>query len=219
MRYRSTRGAAESLGFADVLLAGLATDGGLYVPTSWPGRPPVSGDYVDLAVGVMAPFVGDAIEAAAFADIVADAYATFDDPAVCPLRRLDDGHHLLELFHGPTLAFKDVALQLVGRLFAHELARRDERVMIVGATSGDTGSAAMEAVKGREDRHRRLVPCRPYERRPASADDHPRCLQRACGCRRGNVRRLPGPREGDVRGRAVPPAIGCRPSTRSTGPG
>ncbi len=151
MRYVSTRGAAPVLDFADTLLAGLADDGGLYVPESWPtlgsgGR----GDYVETAVEVMAPFVGDAIDADAFAAMVDDAYAGFDHPDVTPLVELSDGIHLLELFHGPTLAFKDVALQLVGRLFDHELSRRGERVTIVGATSGDTGSAAIEACRDRE---------------------------------------------------------------------
>lgn len=151
MRYVSTRGAAPVLDFADTLLAGLADDGGLYVPESWPtlgsgGR----GDYVETAIEVMAPFVGDAVDGDAFAAMVADAYAGFDHPDVTPLVELSDGIHLLELFHGPTLAFKDVALQLVGRLFDHELSRRGERVTIVGATSGDTGSAAIEACRDRE---------------------------------------------------------------------
>jgi threonine synthase len=151
MRYHSTRGRAPELAFADVLLAGLAADGGLYVPSEWPSLPiDLPATYPDLATAVMAPFVEGAIDADGFASIVADSYAVFDHPDVCPLVALDDHHHLLELFHGPTLAFKDVALQLVGRLFDHELSRRDERVMIVGATSGDTGSAAMDAVKDRD---------------------------------------------------------------------
>ena len=151
MRYVSTRGTAPILDFGDTLLAGLADDGGLYVPESWPtladgGR----GDYVETAVEVMAPFVAGSIHEDDFAAMAADAYAAFDAPDVTPLVELSDGIHLMELFHGPTLAFKDVALQLVGRLFDHELSRRGERVTIVGATSGDTGSAAIEACRDRD---------------------------------------------------------------------
>ena len=150
MRYVSTRGRAPELGFADVLLAGLADDGGLYVPATWPSMrplPPGTG-YADAAAAVMAPYVEDAIDPLAFDSMVAEAYAAFDHPAVCPLVQLDTDLWLLELFHGPTLAFKDVALQLVGRLFDHVLRERGERVMVVGATSGDTGSAAIDGVKG-----------------------------------------------------------------------
>lgn len=146
--YHSSRGRAPVLPFGDVLLAGLANDGGLYLPATWPTLPDAVADsYPELAAQVMQPFVDGSIAADDFAAMVADAYATFDHPDVCPIVQLDEHHHLLELFHGPTLAFKDVALQLVGRLFDHELERRQERVMIVGATSGDTGSAAMEAVR------------------------------------------------------------------------
>jgi len=152
MHYVSTRGAAPVLDFGDALLAGLADDGGLYVPEAWPvlgdgGR----GEYVETAVEVMSPYVGDSVGADAFAAMVEDAYAVFDAPDVAPIVELSDGIHLLELFHGPTLAFKDVALQLVGRLFDHELDRRGERVTIVGATSGDTGSAAIEACRDRDN--------------------------------------------------------------------
>ncbi|MEE3275666.1 MAG: threonine synthase [Actinomycetota bacterium] len=151
MRYVSTRGDAPVLGFGDALLAGLADDGGLYVPESWPKLAAGgTGDYVATALEVMAPFVGGAIAPGAFADMVREAYATFEADDVTPLVDLGDGLHLLELFHGPTLAFKDVALQLVGRLFDHELSRRGERVTIVGATSGDTGSAAIDACRDRE---------------------------------------------------------------------
>ncbi|MCH2433855.1 MAG: threonine synthase, partial [Acidimicrobiales bacterium] len=144
----STRGAAPVLDFADALLVGLASDGGLYVPEAWPQLPDGgTGDYVATAVEVMAPFVGDSIDADAFAAMVADSYACFDADDVAPLVDLGDGLFLMELFHGPTLAFKDIALQLVGRLFDHELTRRGERVTIVGATSGDTGSAAIEACR------------------------------------------------------------------------
>ncbi len=149
LSYRSTRGVAAPLEFPDVLLAGLATDGGLYLPDTWPTLTSATPDtYVELASEVMFPFVEGTITRPDFDSMVADAYSTFCVPEVCPLVELDESHHLLELFHGPTLAFKDIALQLVGRLFDHELSRRDGRVMIVGATSGDTGSAAMEAVRG-----------------------------------------------------------------------
>jgi threonine synthase len=156
MKYVSTRGSAPVLGFDDVLLTGLARDGGLYVPETWPeldeaalrsfaGRP-----YAEVAVEVMWPFVEGSIGRDDFVAQVEDAYATFRHPDVCPLVPLGGNTHLLELFHGPTLAFKDVALQLVGRLFDHELARRDARLTIVGATSGDTGSAAIEACRDRD---------------------------------------------------------------------
>ena len=150
--YGSSRGQGPKLGFADVLLTGLAPDGGLFLPTEWPSLPAhtvsASSPYVDLATDVIHPFVVGAIEREQLQAMLADAYASFDHPDVCPLVQLDEGHHLMELFHGPTLAFKDIALQVVGRLFDHELKRRQQRVMIVGATSGDTGSAAMEAVRG-----------------------------------------------------------------------
>ena len=155
MKYVSTRGTAPVLTFGDVLLAGLARDGGLYVPESWPaldaGALARFADlpYAEVATEVMWPFVEGSLDRDAFAAIVTDAYATFDDPDVVPLRDLGDGLWLMELFHGPTLAFKDVALQLVGRLFDHELAHRGESVTIVGATSGDTGSAAIEACRDR----------------------------------------------------------------------
>ncbi len=151
VRYVSTRGGAPELGFGDVLLKGLADDGGLYVPDAWPAlvagwkRPRA---YADTAVEVMWPYVDGSVERADFERMVGEAYATFDHPDVCPLVEVED-LHLLELFHGPTLAFKDVALQLVGRLFDHELTARGSRATIVVATSGDTGSAAIEACVGR----------------------------------------------------------------------
>ena len=153
VRYVSTRGRAPALDFGDVLLAGLASDGGLYVPTDVPKLPPLptaGATYPAFAAAVMWPYVEGVIDEDDFGVMVEEAYATFDHPDVCPLIRLDRDHYLVELFHGPTYAFKDVALQLVGRLFDHELERRDQRVVIVGATSGDTGSAAMEAVRDRE---------------------------------------------------------------------
>ncbi len=159
MRYLSTRSAPgyrQGLAFDDVLLAGLAPDGGLYIPEHVPKLPTglVSEastlSYAELAARLIAPYVGTAVDDDALEAMVADAYGTFAHPDVCPLVALDDDHWLLELFHGPTFAFKDIALQVVARLFDHELERRDDRVAIVAATSGDTGSAAMEAVAGRE---------------------------------------------------------------------
>ncbi|MEX0846693.1 MAG: threonine synthase [Ilumatobacteraceae bacterium] len=150
MRYTSTRGNAPELGFADVLLAGLADDGGLYVPVEWPSLAvgsPAAATYAERAAQVMAPFVEPDIDRATLDRLCAEAYATFRHEATVPLVQI--GHHqwVQELFHGPTLAFKDVALQLVGRLFDHVLAQRNQRVTIVGATSGDTGSAAIDGVK------------------------------------------------------------------------
>jgi len=156
LRYISTRGEAPALAFEDVLLAGLARDGGLYLPEAWPRLSPAELndlrglDYAALACRVMLPFLGGSIAEEAFAAMVREAYSSFDHKAVAPLRQLGAGEWLMELFHGPTLAFKDMALQLVGRLFDHTLKRRGERVTIVGATSGDTGSAAIEACKGRQ---------------------------------------------------------------------
>ncbi len=153
MRYVSTRGEAPDLGFSDVLLAGLAPDGGLYVPAEWPELPvgSISGlPYPAAAARLMAPFVGDDLDDATLARLCDESYATFRHPAVTPLVQVDHHHWLLELFHGPTLAFKDVALQLVGRLFDHVLGERDRHVTIVGATSGDTGSAAIDGVAGCE---------------------------------------------------------------------
>ncbi len=155
MRYISTRGEADEVGFDDMLLSGLAPDGGLYLPESWPsldmaalddlvGRP-----YAELAARVMAPYVAGSAAAEPLPDHIKAAYGTFEHPAVVPLRQLDAGLWLLELFHGPTLAFKDVALQLLGRLFEFELGRRGSRLTVVGATSGDTGSAAIEACRDR----------------------------------------------------------------------
>jgi threonine synthase len=148
MRYLSTRGSAPELGFCDALLAGLATDGGLYVPQSWPRVTPLATDnYAHQAAHIMQAFVGDEIDAAVFSRLCDEAYSSFRHPDVAPLVQIGPEQYLLELFHGPTLAFKDVALQLIGRLFDHVLTQRNQRVMIVGATSGDTGSAAIDGVK------------------------------------------------------------------------
>jgi threonine synthase len=155
MRYISTRGEAPSLDFVDVMLAGLARDGGLYVPERWPvldrasiesfaGKP-----YAEVAVEVIRPFVGDGITEADLARMTREAYGDFHHPAVAPLTELNPNLFVLELFHGPTLAFKDLAMQLVARLMDHVLHQRAERTTIVVATSGDTGGAAIEAFRGR----------------------------------------------------------------------
>ncbi|NQV47503.1 MAG: threonine synthase [Rhodospirillaceae bacterium] len=156
MNYVSTRGKAPDLAFDDVLLTGLARDGGLYVPDAWPT---LSGadikamnglSYAETAFRVIRPFVGDSINEGDLATIIDDTYAGFDHPDVAPLKTLAAGEHLMELFHGPTLAFKDYAMQFLGRMFDHVLAKRGERVTIVVATSGDTGPAALEACRGRD---------------------------------------------------------------------
>ncbi len=156
MRYISTRGQAPVLTFEEAMLSGLARDGGLYVPES---IPQMSADdiralqgqtYEETAFRVMRPFVGEGFTDEVFADLIAKAYAGFGHGARAPMVQLAPGHFLLELFHGPTLAFKDFAMQLIGQLFQEALTRRGERVTIVGATSGDTGSAAIEAFKGLE---------------------------------------------------------------------
>jgi threonine synthase len=156
-RYISTRGEAPELGFCDVMLTGLARDGGLYVPVNWPqlshetiagffGRP-----YWEVAVDVIRPFTGAEISDADLGRMANEAYATFRHPAVVPLRQMSPHQFVLELFHGPTLAFKDVAMQLISRLMDHVLAKRGQRTTIVVATSGDTGGAAVEAFAGLEN--------------------------------------------------------------------
>jgi threonine synthase len=152
LRYLSTRGAQPALAFDEVLLTGLARDGGLFLPESWPqlDLEALAGlDYPDLAARVMQPFLGGRIAAEDFVRLVREAYAGFGNHTIAPLRQIDSRVWLMELFHGPTLAFKDVALQLLGRLYDHVLSRRGQRVTIVGATSGDTGSAAIEACRDR----------------------------------------------------------------------
>lgn len=156
MQYISTRGKAAARGFEDVLLAGLAEDGGLYMPAHWPqltqqqiaafaDRP-----FHEVAAQVMRPYMGEAADRFPLDAICAAAYADFTHPDIAPLVPLEDGHHLLELFHGPTLAFKDIAMQVLARLMDDALARRGQRRTIVVATSGDTGSAAVSAFGGRE---------------------------------------------------------------------
>lgn len=157
MRYVSTRGQAPALGFCDVVLAGLGRDGGLYVPETWPtltaeeihnfGNRP----YQDVALAIISKFVGDEIPAGELKSMIKQAYAGFNHPSVTPLVELEPGHFLLELWHGPTLAFKDVAMQFLARVIDHILEKRGERATIVGATSGDTGSAAIEAFRGRKN--------------------------------------------------------------------
>jgi len=153
MRYISTRGQAPALSFEEVVLTGMASDGGLYVPETVPQLSKeeladMAGcSYAEIAFRVMKPFVNSEIDDDTFRGLVKDAYATFSHDAVVPLNQLDANHFLLELFHGPTLAFKDVALQLLGRLLDHFLKKRGERAVIMGATSGDTGSAAIEGCR------------------------------------------------------------------------
>jgi threonine synthase len=155
MQYVSTRGSAPALDFEGVTLAGLASDGGLYLPAEWPQftlheiRAMRGLAYPDLAARIMAPFVAGSLTEEELLSICHAVYGDFGHAAVAPLVQLDQQHWLLELFHGPTLAFKDVALQLLGHLFELFLERRDRRLTIVGATSGDTGSAAIVAVAGR----------------------------------------------------------------------
>jgi threonine synthase len=153
LKYISTRGGADALGFEDVLLAGLARDGGLYVPETWPVLNAstiasfATKSFVEIAVDVIHPFTGDEISRDELRRMATEAYATFDTPEVTPLVRIKPGLTILELFHGPTLAFKDVAMQLLARLLDHVLEKRNARATIVGATSGDTGGAAIEAFR------------------------------------------------------------------------
>ena len=154
MKYISTRGNAPVLTFEEAMLTGLARDGGLYVPESIPKMSSIdiiglSGlSYEEIALRVIQPFVGDSFSEIELIDSISSAYDSFSHNARAPLVQLGANHYLLELFHGPTLAFKDFAMQLIGQLFQRALNRRGERVTIVGATSGDTGSAAIEAFKG-----------------------------------------------------------------------
>ncbi len=150
LAYVSTRGEAPAVGFEEVLLAGLAPDGGLYVPAAWPtlGRELGGLDYAATTAAVLAPFTAGTFEEAELHALAREVYAGFDHPATAPLRQLGPDHWLLELFHGPTLAFKDFAMQLLGRLFETVLERRGERLTIIGATSGDTGAAAVGALAG-----------------------------------------------------------------------
>jgi threonine synthase len=155
MQYVSTRGDAPPVDFTEAVLSGLAPDGGLYVPQTWPTFTPAEiaafagKPYAQVAADVLARFAGDAMGRAELLEITAEAYASFTHAAVAPLRQLGAGLWLLELFHGPTLAFKDVAMQLLSRLYERALAARKRHLTIVCATSGDTGGAAVEALRGR----------------------------------------------------------------------
>ncbi len=156
MDYISTRGEAPSVGFEEALLTGLAPDGGLYVPKVWPSFSAeviaaMEGQSFDeVAAQILAPFAADAMDIEQLRALTKAAYSSFSDPRVAPLTSLSDDDYLMELYHGPTLAFKDVAMQLLGQLFGHALEKRDERVTIIGATSGDTGAAAIEAFRGQD---------------------------------------------------------------------
>ncbi len=156
MKYVSTRGDAPVLEFSDVLLTGLARDGGLYVPESWPQLDArtiadfAGKSYAEVAYRVISPFVGEAIAPKDLREMIDKAYGNFRHDAVTPLVQIAPNRFVLELFHGPTLAFKDVAMQLLGLMMDHVLAERGQRATIVGATSGDTGGAAIEAFRGRE---------------------------------------------------------------------
>ena len=155
MRYISTRGQVPPASFEEVLFAGLAADGGLYVPETWPtfDREHLASlqtaSYQEVASHVLEPFIGDDLTSTDLRQMIDAAYSTFSHQAIAPVKQLAAGEWVMELFHGPTLAFKDVAMQLLGRLFEHFLARRDRAITIVGATSGDTGSAAIAATAGR----------------------------------------------------------------------
>ena len=154
VKYISTRGQTPGLNFEEVTLAGLARDGGLYVPESWPTfsvseiRNMRGLSYPELVVAVLRPFIGESVDEPTLQAMAKRAYANFSHSAIAPIKQLDTNLYFMELFQGPTLAFKDFALQFLGQLFTHFLARRGEHCTIVGATSGDTGSAAIEAVRG-----------------------------------------------------------------------
>ncbi|MGH6936770.1 MAG: threonine synthase, partial [Methylocella sp.] len=153
MKYISTRGAAPPVSFTKMLLAGLAPDGGLYLPQDYPqlSQATLAGfagsSYAEVAQAILTPFVADEIEAAALRGMIDAAYADFRHKAIAPLAQLDSDLFVLELFHGPTLAFKDLAMQLLAKLIGHVLKTRGERATVVGATSGDTGAAAIEAFR------------------------------------------------------------------------
>ncbi len=170
MRYRSTRGIVDAAApdFSDILLSGLAGDGGLYLPQHWPHIPREtltawrSLSYADLAAEVISLFTEGSIDRETLRNMARDVYGKFDHAAVTPLVEVEDGLFSLELFHGPTLAFKDMAMQMLGRLFEYVLKQRNRHVTIVGATSGDTGSAAIEAFRGRE--HVSIIILHPHNR-------------------------------------------------------
>lgn len=156
MNYISTRGAAPVMGFEEVMLAGLAEDGGLYVPENWPQfsaediRAMRGLTYEEIALRVMTPLTGDFVDRKELEEMVREAYGQFSHATVVPLSQLSENHWLMELFHGPTLAFKDVAMQILGRMMDYALKRRGQRATVLAATSGDTGGAAIEAFRGRD---------------------------------------------------------------------
>ncbi len=210
MRYISTRGQAPARDFADVLLAGLAEDGGLFVPETWPHFTPSDWrsmrclPYHALAARVMQPFVGTSIPFAVLEQICRDAYAGFGHPAVVPLVQLETHLFVQELFHGPTLAFKDMAMQVLGRLFDYVLTQRDTREVTISlvlahrATPRVGGDRGLRRARARS-RHHDPAPTRAHQRRAAAADDDGGSAQRRQYRRGRHVRRLPGPGEGDVR--------------------
>ncbi|MEM9289682.1 MAG: threonine synthase, partial [Pseudomonadota bacterium] len=168
MKYTSTRGASPALSFAEATMAGLAPDGGLYLPSEWPqlSRDEIAGfagqPYQNVAFAVMRPFVGDDLPDDDLRALIDKAYSRFNHAAIAPLKQLSHDQWLLELFHGPTLAFKDFALQFLGHLFEYLLARSGTDLTIIGATSGDTGSAAIDALAGRE--HVDIFMLHPHDR-------------------------------------------------------
>lgn len=168
MKYISTRGASPALSFAEATMAGLAPDGGLYLPETWPqlDAETIAGfagaPYQDVAFAVMQPFVAGDVPDADLKALIDKAYSRFNHAAIAPLKQLSPNHWLLELFHGPTLAFKDFALQFLGHLFEYLLEKQDTHLTIIGATSGDTGSAAIDALAGRE--HVDIFMLHPHER-------------------------------------------------------
>jgi threonine synthase len=155
--YHSTRGNAPELDLRGATMAGLATDGGLYLPQTWPQFSAADllamkdKPYIDVAMSVLRPFVMGVLSDATLNKLLIDAYASFSDPAITPLKKISGNLHVLELFHGPTLAFKDVALQFLGGVFEHFLEESGEKITVIGATSGDTGSAAMAALANRKN--------------------------------------------------------------------
>ena len=163
MKFVSTRGRAPALSFSDAVLTGLARDGGLYVPETWPQIAPemiegmADGGYTAIASAVLRAFIGDDFDAEAdrYMRMVIEAYATFRHPSVTPLVEIGPGHYILELFHGPTLAFKDVAMQILARLYDHILGQQRRKQTILCATSGDTGSAVAHAFQSSTDWHTR----------------------------------------------------------------
>lgn len=184
MEYISTRGEAPILGFSDALLTGLARDGGLYVPIEWPQlskkdlRSLRGKSYQAIAFDVLYPFVEGDVEPDDFRMMIDEAYATFRHPAIAPLVQSGANSFIVELFHGPTLAFKDVAMQLLARLMDHALQKRGRRATIVGATSGDTGGAAIEAFAGRDNSdifilfpHNRVSPVQQRQMTTSRADN------------------------------------------------